>query len=131
MRILDTDVCIEILRHNTRVITRRRNTLDRVATTWITAAELYYGAAKSRTPQQKAEAVKEFLTTLTVAGLDDRSVQRFGSIKADLEKVGQGLADADLFIGAICLAHAAILVTGNIRHYERIRGLSIEDWIRG
>ncbi|HXG18213.1 MAG TPA: type II toxin-antitoxin system VapC family toxin [Methylomirabilota bacterium] len=131
MRILDTDVCIEILRHNGRVISRRRATLDHVATTWITAAELYYGAAKSRTPQQKAEAVTEFLSTLPGLGLNERSAQRFGNIKADLEQIGQGLADADLLIGAICLAHNAILATGNLRHYERIKGLTIEDWIRG
>ena len=131
MRILDTDVCIEILRNNTQVITRRRNTLDRVATTWITAAELYYGAAKSHTPQRKKEAVREFLATLAILSLDERSAQHFGRIKTDLERAGQGLADADLFIGAICLAYEAILVTGNIRHYQRIAGLSLEDWIRG
>jgi tRNA(fMet)-specific endonuclease VapC len=74
VRILDTDVCIEILRHNTLVISRRQVTLDHVATTWITAAELHYGAAKSRTPQQNREAVTEFLTTLAIIGLDEQSV---------------------------------------------------------
>ena len=130
MRILDTDICIEILRHNAQVITHRRTTLDRVATTWITAAELYYGAAKSRTPEQKKDAVQEFLTTLEVLGLDEHSASHFGSIKSDLEKSGRGLADADLFIGSICLAHGAVLVTGNVRHYQRIKELSLEDWIR-
>ena len=131
MRILDTDVCIEILRGNTQVIARRRSTVDRVATTWITAAELYYGAAKSRTPQDKMAVVKEFLGTLDILGLDERGAGRFGIMKASLEKAGRGLADADLFIGAICLAHDAFLVTGNRRHYERVEGLSLEDWMRG
>jgi tRNA(fMet)-specific endonuclease VapC len=131
VRILDTDVCIEILRDNARVITRRRNTLDRVATTWITAAELYYGAAKSRIPQSKTKGVRAFLGTLPVFGFDEQSVRHFGRIKAALERAGQGLTDADLFIGSICLAHGAILVTGNICHYHRIEELLIEDWIRG
>jgi len=131
VRILDTDVCIEILRGNVRVLNRRRNTLDRVATTWITAAELYYGAAKSRHPQSKTEGVRAFLGTLPVFGFDEQSVRHFGRIKASLERAGQGLTDADLFIGSICLARGAILVTGNIRHYHRIEGLLIEDWIRG
>jgi len=48
VKILDTDVCIEILRGNSRVIEQRRRTPDEVATTWITACELAYGAAKSR-----------------------------------------------------------------------------------
>ena len=100
MRILDTDVCIEILRDNARVITRRRNTLDRVATTWITAAELYYGAAKSRIPQSKTEGVRAFLGTLPVFGFDEQSVRHFGRVKAALERAGQGLTDAALLIGS-------------------------------
>jgi len=48
VRILDTDVCIEILRGNQKVIERRAATPDDVATTWITACELSYGAEKSR-----------------------------------------------------------------------------------
>jgi predicted nucleic acid-binding protein len=47
-----------------------------------------------------------------------------------LEGRGRRLADADLFIAAIALAHGARLVTGNRRHYERIAELEIEDWMR-
>jgi hypothetical protein len=48
VKILDTDVCIEILRGNRQVIARRRESLDEVATSWITAAELSYGAANAK-----------------------------------------------------------------------------------
>lgn len=50
MKVLDTDVCIELLKGNTCVIEKRQRTLDEVATTWVTACELSYGAAKSRSP---------------------------------------------------------------------------------
>ena len=131
MRALDTDVCIEILRGNRRVIQRRRETLDQVGTTWITAAELYYGAAKSGDPDDKTLAVSEFLRTLEVLSIDDEAARQFGRLKAELELSGQLLADADLFIGSICLAREAVLVTGNLGHYSRIPGLNIEDWMRG
>ena len=52
-------------------------------------------------------------------------------VKAELGRAGNILADADLMIAAISLAHSADLVTGNRRHYERIQRLQIEDWIRG
>ena len=52
MKILDTDVAIEILRGNDRVIEARYQSLDEVVTTWITACELAYGAAKSRSPDK-------------------------------------------------------------------------------
>ena len=129
MKILDSDICIEILRGNDKVIERRRTVADDVATTWITASELAYGAGKSRAPERNTTLVTEFLATLPV--LDLRSALEFGRWKAMLERAGMRVADADLMIAAIALAHGASVVTGNRRHYERIQGLRIEDWIRG
>lgn len=131
MKILDTDVCIEILRGNERVLERRQRALDEVATTWITACELAYGAAKSRAAKKNQTLVTEFLATLPVVGLDLPAAERFGRLKADLERGGNILADADLMIAAITQAQGASLVTGNLRHYARIADLRVEDWIRG
>ncbi len=130
MRLLDTDTCIAILRGSEGVIERRAATDDDVATTWITAAELHYGAAKSKAPEKNRALVMSFLATLPILGLDEASAQIFGGAKALLEQQGQRLADADLFIGAIAAANRAIVVTGNRRHYERIPGITVEDWIR-
>jgi len=131
LRILDTDTCIFILRGEDRVIARRAAVLDDVATTWITAAELFYGAAKSKAPDGNRSVIASFLATLPVLGLDEASAQIFGEAKALLEREGRRLADADLFIGAIAAARRATVVTGNRRHYERIPGVTVEDWIRG
>ena len=130
MKLLDTDTCIAILRGNHAVIERRAATSDDVATTWITAAELFYGAAKSKDPTANHSLVDRFLATLPVLGLDTASVQIFGEAKALLERSGRRLADADLLIGAIAVAVCATVVTGNGRHYERIPGVTIENWIR-
>jgi len=129
LRLLDTDTCIHILRGNEAVIERRASTPDDVVTTWITAAELYYGAAKSNAPEKNRTLVQSFLSTLPVVGLDEAAVQVFGEAKALLERQGQRLADADLLIGAIAVAERATVVTGNRRHYERIPGIVLEDWI--
>jgi len=131
LRILDTDVCVEILRGNTGVIEQRRATIDRVATTWITAAELYYGAARSGASENNHGLVTELLESLEIHGLNPAASQQFGRLKAELERRGRRLADADLLIASIALVHGAILVTSNVRHYGRIPDLEIEDWIRG
>ncbi len=131
MRLLDTDVCVEILRGNQGVISRRRAVTDAVVTSWITASELFYGAAKSSSPAENTRLVTQFLGTLQIVPMGLSASQLFGKVKSDLERAGQRLADADLLIGSICLARAAVLVTGNRRHYQRIPGLAIEDWIRG
>ena len=131
MKILDSDVCIEILRGNEKVIEKRRTVTDDVAATWITASELARDTEKSRVPEQNTTLITEFLATLPVLGLDLPSALEFGRWKAKLERAGRRVADADLMIAAIALAHGASVVTGNRRHYERIGGLRIEDWIRG
>jgi tRNA(fMet)-specific endonuclease VapC len=128
MRILDTDHCIDILRGREQVIRARTGVYDEVATTIITACELYYGAAKSAKPLENKRAVDAFLRTLRVMDLDAYGAQFFGYFKATLETVGQGLADADLLIGAIARANDAIIVTGNARHFGRMPGLKLENW---
>ena len=128
MRILDTDICIAILRGHTGIIERRRHTLDRVVTTWITAGELFYGAAKSRDPIGNKKLVERFLETLPILSLDIIAAQFFGVLKAALEAEGRRLADADLWIGATGRAHRATVVTGNTRHFDRIAGLQLENW---
>jgi len=130
VRVIDTDVVVEILRGNNHVIERRRQTDDRVVTTWTVASELYYRAAKSSAPRENREAVDDFLGTLDVLEMNAVAARRFGRLKADREREGQRLADADLLIAAVTLARGAVLVTGNVRHYDRIEALDIEDWIR-
>lgn len=130
MRLLDTDTCIALLQGRESVLQRRAATSDEVATSWITAAELFYGAAKSIAPDRNRNLVMSLLSTLPVLGLDEAAVQIFGEAKAALERRGQRLDDADLFIGAIAIARNAVVVTGNRRHYARIPGVVLEDWIR-
>ncbi|MBE3138229.1 MAG: hypothetical protein IMZ63_00260 [Actinobacteria bacterium] len=57
-------------------------------------------------------------------------LKEFGKLKADLELEGNLLADADLFIAATCIAKCNMLITGNIKHYNRISGLKIANWLR-
>jgi len=131
VRILDTDVCVEILRGNRAVVARRRAVVDTVATTWITAAELFYGAEKSSAPDHNRRLVARFLDTLRILPLGLAAARRFGALKARLEQEGRRLADADLLIAAIAQAEDAALVTGNHKHYRRLPDLRLEDWIRG
>ena len=130
MKLLDSDTCIGILRGRREVLQRRIAETDEVATTWVTAAELFYGAEKSVSRDVNVALVARFLDTLPVLSTDLASARLFGEWKARLASAGQIVADADLFIAAIALSRGATLVTGNRRHYERIPGLVIEDWLR-
>lgn len=131
MKILDSDTCIAILRGNTQVLARRESDPDEVATTWVTAEELYFGAMKSLSPEKNRNLVGLFLSTLPILVPDIAAAQVFGEAKALLHKAGTPVADADLIIASIAIRHGAVVVTGNTRHFVRIPGLRTEDWIRG
>jgi tRNA(fMet)-specific endonuclease VapC len=130
VKVLDTDVCVEILRGNPRVLQWRLHTSARVVTTWITACELEYGAAKSADPDQARSLVADLLSTLDILGLDRPAARQFGQHKAALRRAGGTLPDADLMIAAIALASGAELATGNLQHFRRFPELPLEDWIR-
>jgi tRNA(fMet)-specific endonuclease VapC len=131
MILLDTDICIEILRGNEGVIRRRRKTNEDVAISFVTAAELYFGAYRSRNPKKNRDLVDRFLLTIEIHHSDLEIVERFGEIKARLQRLGKPLADADVLIAATAICHNETLVSGNLRHYERIGGLLLEDWLMG
>ena len=130
MKLLDSDTCIGILRGRAEVVERRAADIDEIATTWVTASELFYGAAKSAKPEANAVLVVRFLNTLPVLSPDLASARLFGEVKARLAAAGRIVADADLFIASVALSRSATLVTGNRKHYERIPGLVLEDWLR-
>ena len=129
MILIDTDVCLEILRGNKDVIQRRRATTETVAISFMTVAELYFGAYRSDEPKHNRGLVEKFLLTVQIRHSDNQIQERFGMIKSSLQRDGQTIADADVLIAATALSNTAKLVTGNVRHYERIEGLKIENWM--
>lgn len=61
---------------------------------------------------------------------DTAAAVLFGKLKADLKEGGNRLDDSDLFIASIALSAVAVLVTNNLRHFGRIQGLAIENWVQ-
>ena len=73
--------------------------------------------------------MRAFVSEITVLPLNDAALTDFGRLKAELRHQGQPLPDFDLLIAATTLAHRRVLVTNNVRHYTRIPGLQLENWI--
>ena len=128
MIVLDTDICIGLLRGNRHVIERRRRRPDDVAVSFMTVGELFYGAEKSSAPEANRDRVERFLLTVIRLDSDFEILRRFGQEKARLQRDGLLLPDADLLIAVTALRYRASLSTGNTRHFERFPGLRIEDW---
>jgi len=127
--LMDTDICIELLRGNRLILEKRRECSREVAVSFMTAAELFYGAEKSRKRQDNLALVERFLLSVRVVHTDGDIARRFGEIKARLSQAGSIIADADMLIAATALSRSAMLITGNVRHFQRIGGLTIDNWI--
>ena len=130
MILLDTDVCIEILHRNERIFYKQKLENSPAAISFMTAAELYYGASKSSCVAVNIEIIEEFLLTVDIIQSDLAIIRTYGQLKSRLELAGMALADADLLIAATAIEKCEKLITGNTRHYSRITQLSIENWLR-
>lgn len=128
MKILDSDHWVALLRG---VLDLRRHAPadEELAMTAVSVGELVYGAERSARPTEKLLELDLLLSGVPVLTYDERAAHRFGSLKVDLERRGERLDDADLQIAAIALSRALPLVTHNHRHFARVPGLSLEDWL--
>ena len=130
MILLDTDTCIELLRGNQRVLQHRARDPEPAAIAAMTAAELFYGAEKSPHPVRNRRAVEQFLLTVPVIHTNLPILRLFGQWKADLERQGTPLCDADVLIAATAAQRESRLITGNTDHFARFPTLQLENWLR-
>jgi predicted nucleic acid-binding protein len=112
-------------------IDRRVSTvdIDDVSVSAITIAELLYGAYNSVNVEKNISKVKEFEDAMNVIDLDRESLEYYARIKANLRAEGKMLDDFDILIAATAIVNSCVLVTNNTKHFERIDGLTIENWI--
>ena len=130
MYLLDSDTLIFILRGHEGVTDRfRQEPRQTLFTSIICISELYYGAYKSSEPRQNASAVLKLRSYLTVLPISFDAASYFGQLKAGLEKRGQRLSDADLWIAATAYMKDMTLVSHNTKHFKRVSDLKLEDWV--
>lgn len=132
--LLDTDIISNLLRRTpSTTLVRRIASVDPEdqATTSITVGELVCGAHcvpdRASDLRQRIDAVLS--TDLPVLAFDDQAARRYGELRADLERRGTPIGDADLQIAAIALTHDLTVVTANVRHFDRVPGLAVENWL--
>lgn len=128
MKLLDTDICIGLLKAVPSVVENWRNCDELCAISAMSVGELCYGAEKTRNPEAERRRVGQLAEMLDEGKITKSSMMRFGKIKAELEAKGQRIDDADIIIAATALEGGMTLVTGNTKHFSRIPGLKLENW---
>ena len=101
------------------------------ATSSITLGELLYGALrlKSGYSNLRQDIHRVAATDIWVLPFDQEAAEEYGPLRAYLEAQGTPIGQADTQIAAIALANDLTVVTGNVRHFERVPGLTVENWL--
>lgn len=130
MWLLDTNICIYLIKGKPqRLLDRLREVdINTIAVSSITVADLQYGVAKSARPEQNALALAAFLAPLGVEPFDDAAAGAYGPVRAVLERAGTPIGSMDILIAAHALALGRTVVTNNVREFDRVVGLKVENW---
>ncbi|MCL4469164.1 MAG: PIN domain-containing protein [Deltaproteobacteria bacterium] len=133
MYVLDTNILSELFK-------KKRNSLlmnklgeikaEYLFTTSISVMELKFGASLRNDGGELWQRIeKDILSNITILGFHEREAILCGKILAGLKNAGTPVGIEDVMIGSIALAHDFTLVTANIRHFEKIPLLNIENWL--
>ena len=129
--LLDTNAVSAALKGNP-ALDRRLQNLS--AADWCisagTRAELRFGIALRPQATRLAHVVEAFLAIARTEAWDARAADEHGRLRAALVSKGRRIGDFDEMIAAHALALGATLVTANIRHFNRVSGLLVENWTR-
>lgn len=128
MYCVDTDIIIEYLRGNKKIIDKIENVGDKITLSSITMLELHFGACISDRKEERLKQIKELMEQFKILDFNADAFVNFGLIKSNLVKKGISLDNFDLCIASLALSHNKILITNNIKHFKRIEGLKIENW---
>ena len=131
--LLDTNVCVDYLtgRHQevtTRIQARAPSDL---CLSSIVVAELRYGADKSAHPRRNHRVLDVLVGEIACREFDTAAATVYGKVRAALERKGRPIGPNDMLLAAHALSLGLVLVSDNVREFERVRGLRTENWRDG
>ena len=129
---LDTNVCIRVLRDRPRSARERFNLeADGLCISTVVLTELLHGAAKSVRPAHNRGEVDRFASRLEVLPFDAAAADHAAEIRAALERKGQSIGGYDVLIAGHARSRGLVVVTGDLGEFSRVEGLRCEDWLGG
>jgi len=133
MYLLDTNILSELTkkRPNPHLLSRLRSKPSHsLFTASICLMELRFGSALCEDSGSFWEKInREIISRVNIIPLGEKEALAAGHILADLKKSGQPIGIEDVLIAASAISNRFIVVTGNTRHFSRIRGLNVENWL--
>jgi tRNA(fMet)-specific endonuclease VapC len=123
--LLDTNIAIYVIKHRPiEALETFNRHAGQLCISTITLAELFHGVEKSAKPDQNLRQVEDFVSRLEVLEYGS-----YGDIRANLERKGTPIGVNDLHIAAHARSEGLTLVTNNLREFERVEGLRLDNWV--
>ena len=128
--ILDTNIVIYIIkRRPIDILDTFNRHVGQLCISSITLAELLHGVEKSQAVAKNQRQVDDFVSRLEVLDYDSFASAHYGDIRADLERKGLVIGVNDLHIAGHARSQSLILVSNNLREFERVEGLRFDNWV--
>lgn len=128
---LDTNICVYLIKKKPEsvLVNLQANINDDLSISSITLAELMYGVEASLNPEKNSLALNLFLSIVDILSFDDEAAAEYGRICAVLRKKGTPIGTMDMLIAAHAKSKGLTVVTNNVREFERVEGLNLENWV--
>ncbi|MCC5920185.1 MAG: type II toxin-antitoxin system VapC family toxin [Cyclobacteriaceae bacterium] len=127
--LLDTNICIHFLRGKFGLIEKfDQLSSDNLAISEITLAELIFGAENSKNPQKNLDLTEAFASQVLVLPIFS-SIYLYAKEKVRLRSIGSMISDFDLLIGCTAVEKDLIMVTENLKEFQRISDIRLENWV--
>lgn len=130
--VLDTNICIYIINHKPSDVYEKFKTLEnsKIAISVITYGELLYGINKSAYFKKSKLNLDIFTSVAKVLPMNEKVAYYYGEIRCDLSKKGQIIGNNDLWIAAHAKSINAVLISNNLKEFNRVKGLKVENWVK-
>ena len=129
MYLLDTNICIAILKGNSIVIKQFQTKYQNCYLSTLVLAELYKGVYCSSKVTQNLANLNQLANNLPHVQFDDAAALEFGKIQGELRKIGRPTGELDALIAAVARSRGDTVVTDNTRHFINISSLKLDNWL--
>ena len=127
--LLDTNIVIYAIKKRPPAVREASKRYDgQMSISSITWGELVYGAEKSAYTEKNQKDIEGLASRLQVLPFEEQAATHFGQIRAELYRMGKPIGPYDMMIAGHARSKGLILVTNNVREFQRVPGLRIENW---
>ena len=128
--LLDTDILSDLVKHPAGRVAERIAEVGEgaVCTSIVVACELRFGAAKKRS-SRLTRRIDQLLDRIEILPLGGDVDRRYADLRVHLEQRATPIGPNDMLIAAHALSARRVLVSRNVREFQRVPGLAVENWL--